>query len=61
MTIKIRSELVEAAKDYKYLIDRGYPTKESLDLVVKRYFLSNIERMIPVSYTHLTLPTKRIV
>mgnify|MGYP000250476015 FL=1 len=46
MTIKIRSELVEAAKDYKYLIDRGYPIKESLDLVVKRYFLSNIERMI---------------
>ena len=37
--------LVEAALDYRYLLDRGYPRSESLSIVSRRYKLSQIERM----------------
>lgn len=60
ITVKIRDELVEAAKDYKYLLNRGYPVKESLDLVVKRYFLNNIERMILYRCIHPSEMAKSI-
>ncbi len=34
-------KLANAAIDYRYLLDRGYPQKPSLDLVVARYGLSS--------------------
>ena len=36
----------------------GYPPE---DLVLRSDFMEKIEASIAVSYTHLTLPTKRIV
>ena len=41
-----RRELIEAAKDYKYLLNRGYPQKHSLDLVASRWRLSHQDKMI---------------
>ncbi len=35
------SKLANAAIDYRYLLDRGYPQKPSLDLVAVRYGLSS--------------------
>lgn len=34
------ARLADAAIDYRYLLDRGYPQKQSLDLVASRYGLS---------------------
>ncbi len=42
----MRRELIEAAKDYRYLLDRGYPQKASLNIVSSKYLLSLRERLI---------------
>ncbi len=42
----IRKNLIEAMIDFKYLLDRGYKKESVLDVVVSRYRLSSIERMI---------------
>jgi len=44
--LKLRSELAEAAKDFFYLLNRGYSRRSSLDLVSSRYRLSKLERMV---------------
>ena len=41
--------------------DIGKTTKDSILIGVYEGILFEIEGIIPVSYTHLTLPTKRIV
>jgi len=44
--VGIRKELVEAAKDLLYLLNRGYGRKSSLNLVTSRYRLSKVERLL---------------
>ena len=45
-------KVLEAARDYRYLLDRGYPRKPSLDLVVSRYLLSRAERSLLLRCVH---------
>lgn len=44
--VPLRRELLEAAKDFCFLLNRGYKRKSSLDLVSSRYLLSREERLI---------------
>lgn len=44
--------LLEAARDYRYLLDRGYPQKLSLDAVTSRWRLSQRQRMILYRCVH---------
>lgn len=48
----LRTEVVEAAKDYKYLLNRGFPQKASLDFVSARYRLSRSERNLLMRCVH---------
>ncbi len=48
----LREEVVLAAQDYKYLLDRGYGQKVSLDLVVSRYLLTREERALLLRCVH---------
>jgi len=48
----IRLEVVEASRDYRYLLDRGYKQKVVLDLITSRYGLSNIERTLLLRCVH---------
>ncbi|QKQ99267.1 DUF434 domain-containing protein [Metallosphaera tengchongensis] len=50
--ISWRRELREAAIDYRYLLDRGYSGKPSLDIVVSRYGLSREERLFLLRCVH---------
>jgi len=43
---------VEAAKDYKYLLNRGYPASSSLNIVVTRYRMSRVERSLLLRCVH---------
>lgn len=56
MLLKSCSDLdlrvLEAARDYRYLLDRGYSRKPSLDLVVSRYLLSRSERSLLLRCVH---------
>ena len=52
MIKEIHELLIEAAKDYKYLLNRGYPQKSSLDLVISRYRLSKYERLLLYRCVH---------
>ncbi len=45
-------EVIEAAKDYKYLLNRGFPQKASLDFVSARYRLSRSERNLLMRCVH---------
>ncbi len=45
-------KVIEAAKDYKYLLSRRYPQKQSLDLVSSRYGLSRLERLLLYRCVH---------
>ncbi len=40
----MRSELSEAAQDYRWLLDRGYPDQPALKLVGDHYQLTGVER-----------------
>lgn len=42
----LRGEVIKALVDYKYLLNRGYNQKPSLDMVTSHYRLSKPERMI---------------
>lgn len=44
--ISWREQLREAILDYRYLLDRGYGSKASLDLVTGRYGLTREERLL---------------
>ncbi|MEM1610019.1 MAG: DUF434 domain-containing protein [Sulfolobales archaeon] len=46
------SRIIEAARDYKYLLNRGYPASSSLDMVVSRYQMSRIERSLLLRCVH---------
>lgn len=48
----MRIEVVEAAKDYKYLLNRGFPQKASLDFVSARYRLSQSEKTLLMRCVH---------
>jgi hypothetical protein len=48
----LRREVVEAARDYRFLLDRGYPRKPSLDLVAARYMLDRKEKMLLYRCVH---------
>lgn len=43
--VETRKELHEAAKDFYYLLNRGYRRQPALDLVTSRYSLSKLERL----------------
>ena len=44
--MKIDEKLLEAAKDYKYLLERGYNKKSALKFVGERYLLNETERHV---------------
>lgn len=48
----VREEIIEASRDYKYLLSRGYKQKVVLDLVTSRYGLSNVERTLLLRCVH---------
>ncbi len=50
--MRIRDEVILAAQDYRYLLNRGYNQKVSLDLVVSRYLLSREERALLLRCIH---------
>jgi len=50
----LRRELVDAARDYRYLLDRGYPHKLALDTISTRYLLSRRERLLLYRCVHTT-------
>lgn len=54
------SRILEAAIDYKYLLDRGYPAKSSLDLVVSRYSMSRVERSLILRCVHRSTYSQRV-
>ncbi|MCX8186332.1 MAG: DUF434 domain-containing protein [Sulfolobales archaeon] len=51
----LRDEVVNALIDYKYLLNRGYNQKPSLDLVTSHYRLSRSERMMLFRCVHSDL------
>lgn len=48
----VREEVIEASRDYKYLLSRGYKQKVVLDLVTSRYGLSSVERALLLRCVH---------
>ncbi len=50
--IESSSRIVEAARDYKYLLNRGYPASSSLNIVVSRYQMSRLERSLLLRCVH---------
>ncbi|MEM0014453.1 MAG: DUF434 domain-containing protein [Zestosphaera sp.] len=52
MINSIRIEVIEAARDYKHLLNRGYNQKAVLDLVTSRYGLSSVERTLLLRCIH---------
>jgi len=50
--IESSSRIVEAARDYKYLLNRGYPAGSSLNIVVTRYRMSRVERSLLLRCVH---------
>lgn len=48
----MRRELVDAIRDYRFLLDRGYPVKTALDVVCTRYMLTRRERLLLYRCVH---------
>ncbi len=48
-------KLANAAIDYRYLLDRGYPQKPSLDLVMARYSLSSESKLALYRCVHTSV------
>lgn len=48
----IERKVIEAAKDYKYLLNRGYNADVSLNLVSNRYALSKYEKLLLYRCVH---------
>ncbi|RLG81772.1 MAG: DUF434 domain-containing protein [Thermoprotei archaeon] len=48
----LRREVRDAIRDYKYLLNRGYPQKASLDLITSRYLLRSDERSLLLRCVH---------
>jgi len=47
-----RERILEAARDYKYLLNRGYPSASSLDIVVARYQVTRRVRSLLLRCVH---------
>jgi len=60
MSLKLRDEVLNAILDYKYLLNRGYNQKTSLDLVTSRYMLSRTERMLLFRCVHSDVDASEI-
>ncbi|MCS7099029.1 MAG: DUF434 domain-containing protein [Sulfolobales archaeon] len=56
----LRSEVVEAARDYKYLLNRGYPQKASLDFVSANYKLTRSERALLLRCVHRDVDSEAV-
>ncbi len=50
--MRLRKELILAAEDYKYLLNRGYNQQTVLNLVTSRYQLSSVERTLLLRCIH---------
>ncbi len=48
----IKDNVKEAAKDYKYLLNRGYNYSGALDLITSRYLLTKEDRMLLYRCVH---------
>ncbi len=48
----MRVELIEAARDYRFLLDRGYSWKAALDVISSRYALSRRDRLLLYRCVH---------
>lgn len=48
----LRSEVIEASRDYKYLLNRGLPQKASLDFISANYGLTVAERALLLRCIH---------
>ncbi len=56
----LEKHILEAARDYKYLLDRGYPQQLSLIFVSNRWNLSKEERMILYRCIHPSIEATSI-
>ncbi|MEM1622717.1 MAG: DUF434 domain-containing protein [Sulfolobales archaeon] len=52
MLYSLRSEVIEAARDYRYLLNRGFPQKASLDFISANYNLTAVERSLLLRCVH---------
>lgn len=50
--IELSDRIIEASRDYRYLLSRGYNQKTSLDIVSSRYLLSKLERSLLLRCVH---------
>jgi len=58
----IREDIViEAVKDYKYLLNRGYPRTLALNTVTTRYMLNKRERLLLYRTIHTDKQVQRII
>lgn len=57
----LEDRILQAALDYRYLLDRGYPPKPSLDLVTSRYSLKASERSLILRCVHESTSSERIL
>ncbi len=48
----MRKEVVDAAREYRFLLDRGYSQKNALDIISSKYMLSKRERLILYRSVH---------
>ncbi len=61
MNTLIRNEVINALVDYKYLLNRGYSQKLSLDFVTSRYGLSSVERALLLRCVHSDLDVAEVI
>ena len=62
MNSTIREDIViEAVKDYKYLLNRGYPRTLALNTVTTRYMLNKRERLLLYRTIHTDKQVQRII
>ncbi len=56
----MRKQLVLAARDYRLLLDKGYPQKPALDIVSTKYMLTRRERLILYRSVHSRCYARRV-
>ena len=57
----LRHEVLKAAEDYRYLLDRGYNPSSALDLITSRYLLSREERVLLYRCVHSSEDAAEII
>ena len=60
MSSDVLTKLANAAIDYRYLLDRGYPQKQALDLVASRYGLSQEYKLALYRCVHTSELSARV-